>query len=125
MSFWTRQKNARRINKMFVYFGPVQNILVYFGRVENTVRLNKTLQIHQRIRCDMCNVGNSKLKNINRQNRADFFRAFYSYAPLPLNICHFGRGQNERTSNLLLKHLLYFKSSTFQKKGPPVKNIYQ
>ena len=44
-----RQKHVRK---------RVQNILVYFDRVKNTVRLDKTLQLHQPIRCDMCNAAN-------------------------------------------------------------------
>ena len=66
MSFWTCQKHARRVKNMFVHFRCVKNILVYFERAENTVRLDKTLQLHQRIRCDMCNVGNRERKQTKR-----------------------------------------------------------
>ena len=95
MSFWTRQKYARRVKKMFVHFGCVQNILVNFGRVENTVRLDKTLQLYQRIRCNIyvCNVANRE----GKQRKNAVFHSFYGYALFPLNICHFRRVQNERT----------------------------
>ena len=65
----------------------VQHILVYFQRFENTVRLDKTLQLRQRIRCDMCNVA---IESVNR-HRERSFHSFYSYALLLLSIYHFGR----------------------------------
>ena len=49
---------------IFVNFGRVQNVLVSFRHVENTLRFDKTLQlhVHQRIRWDVCNVANRERK---------------------------------------------------------------
>ena len=50
MSFWTRLKCARRVKKVFIHFGRVENEQTPFGNVKNTVRLDKTRQLHKRIR---------------------------------------------------------------------------
>ena len=50
MSFWTRRQCARRVKNVFIHFGRVQNERTLFGSVKNTVMLNKTRQLHQRIR---------------------------------------------------------------------------
>ena len=96
MSFWKRQKYARRLKKMFVYFGRVQKILVYFGLVENTGKLDKTLQLQRQLKCDI-HVYVMELIEMENRRRDRHFHAFYSDALLPLNIYHFGSVQNKRT----------------------------
>ena len=49
----------------------------YAQRVKNTVRLDKTWQLHQR--CHICNVA----KRERKQTKRAVFYSFYSYALLP------------------------------------------
>ena len=58
----THQKYAQRLKKVFIYFGRVQNERTLFLSVENTVRLDKTRQLHEQIRCNICNVAHRERK---------------------------------------------------------------
>ena len=50
MSFWTRRECARRVIIVLIHFERMQNERTLFGSLKNTVRLDKTWQLHQRIR---------------------------------------------------------------------------
>ena len=90
----------------------------YARRFKNTVRLDKTWQLHQRIRCNNCNMANRERKQAKRA----VFSFVLQLCTLPLNICYFGRVQNEQTffegskiyenildtSNQVSKHRVHF-----------------
>ena len=78
MSFFTRRKCTRRAKKLFIHLGLVHNERTLFGSVENTVRLDKTRQLHQRIRCSIYNMANRERKQTKR--------AVFSYV-IQLCIC--------------------------------------
>ena len=80
-------KFARRVNNIDKLTCQ-KNVCLFLTRpkypgVENTVRPDTKIQLHKRIRCDMCSVANREHRRRERS-----FHLFYSYAHLPLNICH-------------------------------------
>ena len=108
-----------RVKKVFIHFGPVQNKWTLFWRLENTVRVNKTGQLHQRVRWNI----SSMVSRERKQTKRAVFHSFYSYALLPLNIVILDASKTNKhifeaskmyenildSSNLLLKRHLHFR----------------
>ena len=66
MSLWTRLKYARRVQRCSFILDVFKMNEHFFWSVENTVKLDKTRQLHQWIRCNICNMANRERKQTKR-----------------------------------------------------------